>query len=271
MGLHQLLPASLLAGRWIVVLVCYLDDSGGDPQNVVETLAGYIASEDQWKAFEQEVEQWFTEFNVDVMHASDMHKTDGEFKDWTVLRKQAFVARLCQTMNHHIMMGFSFSVRKNTYKQEREERAKSKKRTITPCAFCFNTIIDWIMRDIRIGKAVNTEGVALVLETGHRNNSEAELRFNEVRKYFKLENILRSISFVPKSFCRAIQMADLVAFYSRRDAIKLEKAVREGHGIYEVDTMAKIIVDANGIPYRSAVALDFGQAAEGHPYWRQPS
>jgi hypothetical protein len=38
--LRQLVPPFLLAGKWIVVLVCYLDDSGKDPQNRITTIAG---------------------------------------------------------------------------------------------------------------------------------------------------------------------------------------------------------------------------------------
>ena len=54
--LRQLVPPYLLAGRWIVVLVCYLDDSGKDPQNPITTLAGYIARDTAWEAFERERE-----------------------------------------------------------------------------------------------------------------------------------------------------------------------------------------------------------------------
>ncbi len=48
------------------MLVCYLDDSDKDPQNPITTPAGYVASEEQWKAFEPEVETWFEEFNVGI-------------------------------------------------------------------------------------------------------------------------------------------------------------------------------------------------------------
>lgn len=51
----------------------------------------------------------------------------------------------------------------------------------------------------------------------------------------------------------------------------LKRSIREGLGKYQADTMAKIMGDANGLPYRQAVALEFDRAAEGHPYWRPPS
>ena len=59
-GLHGLVPSRLLRGRWLLVLVCYLDDSGQDPQNTVTTLAGYIAREGDWKQFEGKIEPIFT-------------------------------------------------------------------------------------------------------------------------------------------------------------------------------------------------------------------
>jgi hypothetical protein len=48
------------------MLVCNLDDSGGDPQNHVTTIAGYIATEDNWRFFETAVEPIFAERNVKV-------------------------------------------------------------------------------------------------------------------------------------------------------------------------------------------------------------
>jgi hypothetical protein len=78
------------------MLVCYLDDSGKDPQNSITTLAGYIARDTQWEAFKSEVEHWFKEFGVRVLHAKELHDTDEDFKGWTVLKKQAFVSRVCQ-------------------------------------------------------------------------------------------------------------------------------------------------------------------------------
>ena len=148
-SLRQLVPPYMLAGRWIVVLVCYLDDSGKDPQNSITTLAGYIAKDTEWEAFESEVEKWFKEYNVGVLHAKDLHHTDGEFEGWSVLKKQAFVSCICQARSPHLMMGLSMSAVKDRYQLRAGE--SNRKRTVTPYAFCFNIINDWIFRDIRIG------------------------------------------------------------------------------------------------------------------------
>jgi hypothetical protein len=222
LGLHQMVPRNVLAGRWIAVLACYLDDSGKDPQNPITTVAGYIARDTAWQAFEIEVEKWFTEFKVEVLHAKQLHDTDGDYAGWSVLKKQAFVSRICQARVPHLMMGLSMSALKGTYELRAEESGK--KRTIRPYTFCFNVIIDWILRDVRISHAANTEGVAFIIECGHENNPEAEKEFTALRNLLNIEHILRSISFVSKDSCRAIQLADLLAFYSRRDGLAVYKA-----------------------------------------------
>jgi hypothetical protein len=246
---------SLLAGRWIVVLVCYLDDSGKDPQNRITTVAGYIAKDDQWEAFEVAVEPWFTEPGVKILHAKDLHNTDGEFVGWSVLTKQAFVSRICQAMSPHLLMGMSMSAVKAIYRDRAAERTAARKRTVTPYTFCFNVIIDWILRDIRIGRLAHAEGVALILECGHENNPEAEEQFYKIRKLHKLENVVRSISFVPKDKCRAIQIADLLAFYSRRDGVSTEKVAPEKRMEVRRDPMMNLL--AGSVPHLVFVATDF--------------
>jgi Protein of unknown function (DUF3800) len=199
----------------------------------------------------------FTEFKVKVLHAKQLHDTDGDFANWTVLRKQAFISRVCQARLPHLMMGLSISALKGTYKLREEESGR--KRTISPYTFCFNVIIDWILRDIKIGRPANTEGVAFMLECGHENDPEAVEAFHDIRKRHNIGHILHSISFVPKESSRAIQLADLLAFYSPRDGVALYNARTQARESYKIDTMAKIITE--NLPYRSFVATDFGHGS----------
>jgi hypothetical protein len=85
-----------------MMLVCYLDDSGKDAQNPITTIAGYVASEDAWAAFEKEVESYFAERKVSILHAVDLHNTRGEFKGWSVLNKEASIARIAQVELHPV-------------------------------------------------------------------------------------------------------------------------------------------------------------------------
>ena len=235
--------------------MCYLDDSGKDPQNRITTVAGYIATEEQWRAFEIEVEPIFGNYDVNVLHAKDLHHTDGCFEDWSVLKKQAFVARICTVLSHHVPVGVTMSALKETYGSRAKE--SNRKRTVTPYTFCHNVIVDWILRDVLVGRLAHTEGLSFVLERGHQNNVEAEQNFYDVRKLHGLEGVLRSIAFVPKENCRAIQMADLLAFYSRRHGVEMEKTTvnERARAHRSPGTMMNIITER--VPHRAFVATDF--------------
>jgi hypothetical protein len=239
------------------VLVCYLDDSGKDPQNPLTTVGGYIAREDAWKTFESEVEPIFLEKKIPILHAKELRDTDGPFCGWTRLQKQAFIARIGQVSSRHLMLGYSMSAVKGVYVDHAVERAAGtpSRRTVTPYVFRFQVIVDWILRGVATGRWAHSEGVSLVLECGHENNAQAEQEFNWVRKNYNLENVLQSISFVPKDHCRAIQLADLVAFYTRRDSVALWKASTDDKETYEMDIMLKIILEA--VPIRGFVATGF--------------
>jgi hypothetical protein len=254
LGLHHLVPASLLAGRWVVVLVVYLDDSGKDPQSRITTLAGYAATAEQWKMFESEVEPWFTEFGVNILHAKKLESTKCDFAGWTVLRKQAFVARICQVMSRHVAVGYSMSVVKETYRARAKE--SSRKRTVTPYTICFNKIVDWVLADYLVGREANINGVSFILECGHENNPEVEKSFDELKTLQGL-SALRSISFVCKDDSRAIQIADLLAFYSRRTGAALESAPVKERRKVRAHPMMNLIGGA--VPHRSFVATDFDQ------------
>lgn len=239
------------------MLVCYLDDSGKDPQNPITTLAGYIAKDTGWELFESEAEPIFADCGIKLLHTRDLENTDGEFKGWRKLQKQAFVARLSTALSRHAVLGMSVSAAKDIYKQRANE--SSRKRTITPYAWCFNLIVNWILTDIRVGRLAHGEGVSFILETGHENNVEAEKVFHDVRRLHDDAALaLRSISFVPKETCRAIQMADLYAFYSRRHGKQMylapeaqKLAIRNDPGI-----MLKIMTERT--PHRAFVGADFG-------------
>jgi hypothetical protein len=107
------------------MLTCYLDDSGKDAQNPITTVAGFIARNEQWAKFEKAAELHFTEFNVKLLHTVDLYHTAGEFKDWTLLKKQFFVGRLCREMSSRVLQGLTMSARKTSYSSRAAERRRS--------------------------------------------------------------------------------------------------------------------------------------------------
>jgi hypothetical protein len=116
---------------------------------------------------------------------------------------------------------------------------------------------------VRVGRISNIEGVAFILELCNEHNAEAEWNFYEARRQHNLENLLHCISFVGKESCRAIQMADLFAFYSRRHGAQMERAPIEDRERAQrtPGTMLNIITES--VPHRAFVATDFGPDSAG--------
>jgi hypothetical protein len=248
--------------------VCYLDDSGKDPQNLAATLAGYVAEEGSWANFEAEVEPLFAKYRVGILHATDLHGTRGDFEGWTVLKKQSFVAQFCRVLSRHALLGVTMSAAKVEYKAAADR--STRKSTVTPYTFCSNVILDWLLTDIRVGKKANKEGVTFVLEAGHENNPEAEWNIGVVTHMFDLAEKVKSIGFLSKSACRAIQAADLLAFYSRRHANELLRATSREQAKLLVDPGQMLKIIAENLPHRAFVANGFEKPRADLPYWRPP-
>lgn len=237
------------------MLVTYLDDSGKDPQNPITSLGGYAASEDAWAAFEQSAEPIFQKYiGNEPLHAKDLYHGKGEYKGWKVLKKQSFVAQLCMELYpRQPLMGISFSVRKASYATRAAEAIKRglRKRTVTPYTFCMSAILNWILTDIHVGKMANEEGLALILECGNEHNEEARKSIDTIKTLHGLDYV-KSLSFVPKAACRAIQMADLFVYYTRRHNRVLEVGGQEP----PVDPVLKVMLE--NLNQRTFVATDFG-------------
>ena len=222
---------SLCKGE-LTVFVCYLDDSGKDRENPITTLAGYVAMEAAWTLFERNVEPVFKEFGVEILHTKDLHDTKGEFKLWSRDMKEKFVSRVCEVMAQNVLLGISVSVDKEIYQVRREESRAKGVEKISPYNYCFRVLWDrllsdrnsWVSDEIsQVRDAIRAEGVSFILECGHENNAEVQQGFQEVRQRHKLEGVPGSVSFHAKQDSRAIQLADLYAYYSRRQVKWIEE------------------------------------------------
>ena len=237
------------------MLVCYLDDSGKDPQNPISSLCGYAASEDAWAAFEQSAEPIFQKYIGDEpLHAMDLYHGKGVYKGWKIVKKQSFVAQVCMKLYPlQPLMGVSFSVRKASYTTRAAEAIKRglRKRTVTPYTFCMSAILNWILIDVHVGKMANEKGLALILECGNEHNEEARKSLDSIKTRHGLDYV-KSLSFVPKTACRAIQMADLFVYYTRRHNRGIAVARQEP----PVDPVLQVMLQ--NLKHRTFVATDFG-------------
>ena len=78
-----------------------------------------------------------------------------------------------------------------------------------------------------------------------------------VTETFDIAEKIKSVSFVAKTSCRAIQAADLLAFYSRRHANELLRAAPQERAKLMVDPGQMLKIIAENLPHRSFVANGF--------------
>jgi hypothetical protein len=208
----------------MIVLVCYLDDSGTHKQAPFVTIAGYVAFLEAWEAFEKQALPYLHENNVACLHAKDFYSTNGDFENWKVDQKANFLDGLYKLFRPRVQMGVSMSCLKSQYLARKAESGLGKNQSAY--GFAFAAAMNAILRDDTLGRIARWEGISFVLEDGNKNNSGIIESYYRIKKQYEAE-FLGSISVVSKMQCAAIQMADLMAFFTRRQTEAMEANNRE--------------------------------------------
>jgi Protein of unknown function (DUF3800) len=194
------------------VFQCYLDDSATSGMPIV-TMAGFSAGLHLWEAMEPAFNEILDRYGVDVLHAKQFHDTDGCFKNWRKIKKQTFVDELF-SVAHGKALGLSVTAKKKEFVEEKKRTGKIP--SMSPYGVCFSAIMFRICYEPQIGTAVRKDGIAFLVESGNKNNDELRGFFDNYAKSKEFSPFLKSLTFIPKKSCRAIQVADFFAFYSRR-------------------------------------------------------
>jgi len=255
-------PPTIAKQGTVAVLTCYLDDSGTHDESPLVTMAGYIMDDKGWAVFELNAELICEKrgFAGRPLHAVDMQQNNPPYEDWSVLNKQAFIAQLCLALKPHGPLGLSLSVTREFYERRAQEAGRSV--VYSPYAWAFQVILNWILTSVQVGKKVREEGVRFVVEQGSKNNDGIAHAYEYVVRTYadELGDTLRGLEFVPKGHSRAIQMADLLAYYSYRRGMHLRGLPMDMHPSVALDPVMKVMLETG--PHQCVVANDFG--------WREP-
>ncbi len=85
--------------RFVMIFTAYLDESGIDPKAQDIVLAGYLATNDQWKAFEHEWNNAISEFGLSQFHMTDYAAKVKPYNTWTTKQREDRYARLVKIIN----------------------------------------------------------------------------------------------------------------------------------------------------------------------------
>lgn len=208
----------------IFVLACYLDDSDAVISKAL-TIAGYVAQDDRWIRFEQEAERICTDYKVELIRGRELDGRKDCFKGWSVPKCERFLDELGSALVGNVLFGISRSIGKDNYKLRRRQIAdldNVHKRTFSSLSafgFCFGTILLDVREnpDLGLTEEIAQSGIAFMLEGGSANNPDIMRYLEAERRHGNISHLVTATE-VDKRSCRAIQMADLYAFYSRRRA-----------------------------------------------------
>jgi hypothetical protein len=204
--------ASGYADKVVLVFQCYLDDSGTSGLPII-TMAGFVAHSDSWEVVEAHLNKTMNEYQVPIFHAKEFHDTKKGFLGWSKIKKRTFAKELLADIKGKLF-ALSVTVRKKTFEQQKRDSGQFQNMSVY--GLCFSNIVMKILMDPKIGPLVRKQGLSFLVEAGNNNNSEIEQSFHFASKHNAMEGALRSITFISKESCRAIQLADYWAFYSRR-------------------------------------------------------
>ncbi len=151
-------------------------------------------------------------YGVAILHTKEFHDTKGVFKGWSRDRKKAFARELFLPFDRRLY-ALSMTVNKKSLQMAKE---MGQHQNMSAYGVCFSAIMTRLLIDQQVGPHVRQEGVSFLVEDGNNNNSEIEQFFNKHRNEPAFEGCMRSIKFIAKGSCKAIQLADYWAFYSRR-------------------------------------------------------
>jgi hypothetical protein len=197
-----------------MVMTAYFDESGthGDDSPIV-TVAGFIASADQWRSYEHDFSQLLTEYEVKVFHAIEFRTRKGSFKGWPIARRAQFNSRFLRLADDHLAFGLGTVLRPDDYaKIYRQGEFARRARPDTQYGLCVRTAM-WksavLIKDCPPDWPLN-----VVLEEGHKNAGDAIRVFGEFQKSLRPEfaSSLGKLDFASKKDCLPLAMADSLAY-----------------------------------------------------------
>ncbi|WP_155826016.1 DUF3800 domain-containing protein [Hirschia maritima] len=193
-------------------ITCYLDDSadGGS----ISSLGGYFTKTECWQKFERLASDTYERFGLITLHTKDLQRGKGEFSGWSLEKKRNFVEELFDAAKICEVVGISVSIRNSLGKKFNQQNKHTAR--LSSLGLLFARIIMSLEKDANLKQ--NEGAIRLIIETGNKNNNGLLTHFKEVREKGSGFDHIKSLDFVRKQDCYAIQLADFMAYYGRRHA-----------------------------------------------------
>lgn len=94
------------------MFTAYFDESGSPDETVALVVAGFVASDEQWREFEREWKEVLAAEGVSCFHVKEFAHSRGEFKPWKddEARRKHFLYRLAGIIRRRVRTSFADAV-----------------------------------------------------------------------------------------------------------------------------------------------------------------
>lgn len=205
----------------------YLDDSADNGAPTI-ALGGYLASNEGWIEYENRIVEVYRKHQITYFHATNFHQAHDEFKNWTGEQRKLLVQDIFDLAGQVIECGICVSVSKGLGKMFRA--ASPKLSQVSPYGMAFEIIMSLVSEGDGLPILPKKRPTNFFMEAGSKNNGEFERTFARLSQRSAYSGSLQSLSIIGKHSCKAIQLADFIAFYGRRFAKNIPERASDGAG-----------------------------------------
>jgi len=156
----------------------------------------------------------FEDFKVNVFHAVDFQLSRGEFKGWDGFKKRAFLENVYDCAKLFVIEGIAAFVNKEDFKAIRKK--DSRLQNTSAYGLALNSIITSIIEKGPPYIERRRRRIDFFIEEGNKSNGNLENAVRWHRGFMDYGPLMGDVAQIPKRRCRAIQLADALAYYGRR-------------------------------------------------------
>jgi hypothetical protein len=188
----------------MTAFTAYFDGSGSpdDPNTPVLTVAGFVATTEQWIEFERNWKDACTDFGVSALHMRDFSHSKREFESWKgdIEKRDRFMRRLVSIIRTRVRNSFaSVVVLKDYAEMSNSYQGFEMKPYTLAASTCMDKVRRWADR-----QHVDKSLIAYVFEDGDADQGDFA---HEAKRDFQVDPI-----FLAKKETPAFQAADLLAY-----------------------------------------------------------
>jgi uncharacterized protein DUF3800 len=212
------------------MFIIYCDASGGDPQQTVFTVGGFIAEVSQWDMFNKEWPRVLASGPRPEYHATDVEDSE-RLWGWTKEHKKQFQTYAYLTVNLRANIGISTTIIKKDFDAEGIRWPKIPYgKSANYLYFCVNDIIkqvsEWALeRDYH-------DPINYVFECGDLGQGEVGYAFDELPKDLDFpkerRELIGTVTFGKKRSHLPLQAADIWAYENYKQMINQHMPLKPG-------------------------------------------